>query len=588
MKQINTDKHIFSVLDLEGLNVEYEVGKIEEGLENIKLRFTSEVERQFPKVKIKWKHPVVDIHSYWHPTAFRNKNLDSDWGYGFFSKAAVGAPVGCFYNLEGRNKITYALSDALNTIQLNMGVHEEDASLNCIITLFTEVTKPRKEYEIELRIDTRDIPYYDSLQEVAKWWESFDMYKPSTVPECAKLPMYSTWYSFHQEIVPEEIEKQCKIAKDLGCRAVIVDDGWQTSDNKRGYAYCGDWEVSKERITDMKEHVKRVHDIGLKYILWYSVPFVGINSKAWTNFKDKLLAFREELGTGVLDPRYSDVREYLINKYEKALIEWDLDGFKLDFIDEFYLREDAEYKKDERRDYESVQDAVDRLLTDVINRLKAIKPDIMIEFRQKYIGPLMRKYGNMFRAADCPNHAITNRVETLDIRLLCGNTAAHSDMVMWNPEDTVESAALQMVNILFSVPQFSMRFENLNDEHFKMAKFWLSFWKENRDVLLEGRLSPVSPELMYPLVQSDIENKRVIAAYSDVILRSGKSIPEEFICINGTLKNEVVLYFEEDLGTRKMKAYNCCGKVVEDKEIVIEKGLQVFNIPACGVIAFTK
>ncbi|PHB05610.1 alpha-galactosidase, partial [Bacillus pseudomycoides] len=85
------------------------------------------------------------------------------------------------------------------------------------------------------------------------------------------LPMYSTWYSFHQDISDNEIEKQCEIAKQLGCGAVIVDDGWQTEDDHRGYAYCGDWEVSPKRIVGMREHVERVHDLGMKYLLWYSV-----------------------------------------------------------------------------------------------------------------------------------------------------------------------------------------------------------------------------------------------------------------------------------------------------------------------------
>ena len=37
-----------------------------------------------------------------------------------------------------------------------------------------------------------------------------------------------------------------------------------------------------------------------------------------------------------------------------------------------------------------------------MTRLTKIKTDVLIEFRQSYIGPLMRKYGNLFRAGDCP------------------------------------------------------------------------------------------------------------------------------------------------------------------------------------------
>ena len=44
-------------------------------------------------------------------------------------------------------------------------------------------------------------------------------------------------------------------------------------------------------------------------------------------------------------------------------------------------------------DYALVEEAVCRLLTDVREALTAIKPDILIEFRQNYIGPAIRGFG---------------------------------------------------------------------------------------------------------------------------------------------------------------------------------------------------
>ena len=53
-------------------------------------------------------------------------------------------------------------------------------------------------------------------------------------------------------------------------------------------------------------------------------------------FKDKSLRFTETgLAAYTLDPRYPEVRQYLIDTYVKALRDWELDGFKLDFIDRF-------------------------------------------------------------------------------------------------------------------------------------------------------------------------------------------------------------------------------------------------------------
>lgn len=588
MKEIKTNKHIITVDGGEELDLSFVTEEVEEGLEIMKLKFSSQTPVQMPEITISWKQPIVDIHSYWYPTAFRHKAFHADWARGFFSKATISAPVSCLYNVNGENRHTCAFSDALNTVNINVGVHEEDGTFICKIVLFTEPSKIVLEYEGELRIDTRNIPYYQSLNDVSKWWEGFEQYRPAFVPEVAKQPMYSTWYSFHQDIIDSEIEKQCSIAKELGCEAIIVDDGWQTEDNNRGYAYCGDWKVSKERISNMKEHVKRVHDMGLKYILWYSVPFVGLHSEAWHRFKDRILSYYESLKTGVLDPRYPEVREYLVSVYENAVIEWDLDGLKLDFVDEFDQPANDADKYNELMDFQSVQEAVDCLLSTVIKKLRAIKPDIMIEFRQRYVGPYMRKYGNMFRVMDCPNDPITNRIGSVDIRLLCGNTAVHSDPLMWNSNDSVESAALQLINILFSVPQFSMKFENLTKDHFEMSRFWLSFWKKHRDVLIDGNLTPFHPELNYPIIASITKNEYLVAIYSEYIVNLSEEASKKIIIVNGTLKDKVYIEIEEDLEEREIEVLNCCGEVVRKEKINLNKGIFSMDIPASGIAYINK
>ncbi|MFP4199623.1 MAG: hypothetical protein ACLFSO_08545 [Halanaerobium sp.] len=188
----------------------------------------------------------------------------------------------------------------------------------------------------------------------------------------------------------------------------------------------------------MKKHVEKIHQLGLKYLLWHSVPFVGVHSQAWKQFKDKLLFYAESRGAGILDPRYPQVINYLIKSYKNAVQEWKLDGLKLDFIDQFAAEKESDLKVEPEMDIESLDQAVDRLMFEIRKELQQINPEIMIEFRQKYIGPYMRKYGNIFRVNDCPGDAVTNRVRTIDLRLLAGETAVHSDMLMWSRNDCVE------------------------------------------------------------------------------------------------------------------------------------------------------
>ncbi|MGG6311971.1 glycoside hydrolase family 36 protein [Paenibacillus macerans] len=541
-----------------------------------------------PICRIEWSQPSVDIHSLWHPGTDRNKAFHIDWGDGFPSRITSLAPVAALFNVQGQNRLTFAFSDALNQLTLKAGIHEEDSTFLCSISLFEEPMPELEVYEATLRLDYRDIPYYEALSSVAAWWETLPGFRPAAVPAAALRPMYSTWYSFHQNLTAAALERQCRLAKDIGCDSIIVDDGWQTEDNSRGYGYTGDWEVCKTKIPDMKVHVEAVHRLGLKYLLWYSVPFVGIYSKVWDRFKDKLLLTEEKLNAGVLDPRFPEVREFLIETYERAVRDWNIDGLKLDFVDSFRLTYELNRQGAcEGQDYRSVPEAVDRLLSDVMIRLRAIKPDILIEFRQTYIGPLMRKYGNMFRANDCPNDFIQNRIRTLDLRLLSGNTAVHSDMIMFNYNETAENAALQLINVLFSVPQISVRLEELGSEHLDMLRHWLSFCAEHREVLLQGELAPRCPELLYPIVWARKDERQIVALYASMVVELGDEF-NQLTIVNGTSSENVVIKPHLSPAVYKMEIKDCCGRTIGLQSIEIGENLFEAAVPKAGSVRLTR
>jgi len=379
--------------------------------------------------------------------------------------------------------------------------------------------------------------------------------------------------------------EQCRLAKELGFGAVIVDDGWQTLDSNRGYAYTGDWEPV--RIPEMKEFVERVHELDMKFLLWYSLSLMGEKSKNFERFKGKYLRRWEGQGSYVLDPRYPEVREFIIGTYVDALRKWNLDGFKLDFIGMFRSDENTVLEAADGRDFASVDEAVDRLMTDIMARLRAEKPDVMIEFRQPYIGPLMRKYGNMFRGVDCPNMSLVNRVETTDLRLLSGDTAVHSDMFMWHNDDPVETAALQILNILFAVPQLSVRLNEVPAEHLEMIRFWIGYWNENRDVLLDGKLVPVNPSANYPLIMARADGKMIAAVYNDMVVPVAGGLSKIDI-VNAKRSGSVVLDLAGDLGHVKIKVYDCKGKLTGEESRSLAKGVHKFAVPPSGLLAIER
>ena len=406
-------------------------------------------------------------------------------------------------------------------------------------------------------------------------------------PESAFDPLYSTWYTFHQDVSDTLVEEECRLAVELGMRTLITDDGWQIDQpigNRKGmgYMFCGDWKAGCN-FPNMAAHVSRVHALGFKYMLWYSVPFVGEKSANFSRFKGKFLPAENSCGGGwVLDPRFPEVREFLIGTYENAVRKWDLDGLKLDFIGRFTLKgaDPAVEEEYAGRDIKSIPIAVDRLLTDVMVRLKKIKPDILIEFRQSYIGPSIRKFGNMIRATDCPLSMVENRTRIARLRLTSGKTAVHSDMLEWRSDETPESAARCIINSLFGVVQYSVRLKTLCESHRRMLAHWIRFSQDHRKALLRGKFKPHYPAADYPLIEGESEEERVFCVYQ-ANLAVYVGVPDrQVVVVNGAYTDSLML----DLPAlpSKAEAFDTFGNPVSMQ--ALQTGVNRVRLPRSGYV----
>jgi len=570
--------------DNESAQVSLEKIKQEEGLIIYKLSFSSSVPVCPKPITLRWKYPYINMKGVWKSGALHDKRQQYDWELIHLkSRISVDAPLICVFGHDDQNAMSFACSDSINLIESNALLREEDNHLYCHISLFTETFPEISEYETEIRVDTRDIPYAKAIGDVSKWWEGFPSMTPCDTPDLAKLPLYSTWYQFHQDLEEEKLLAECKLAKSIGCELIILDDGWQTMDNNRGYDYTGDWRP--DRFEDMAGFVSQVHDIGMKVGIWFSVPFCGKHSEAYQKFRGKFLTENHRWAP-VFDPRYPEVRAHLIDIYVGALRDWNIDAFKLDFIDDFQVYPETMLTKENGRDYANVNEAVDRLLSDVKASLTKIKPDVAIEFRQKYIGPAMRKFGNMFRAFDCPNDPVSNRIRTTDVKLMCGSSAVHADMFTWNNEETVELASLQFLNAFFAVPQISVMLSDLPEKYLDMLKFYTNFWTEHAQVIMEGQFTPYSPLANYPLLKSSDGSHAIYGVYEDIVIQL--TLESKVSIINAKVSDRIVIRSKDSIGSYKMMIHNCLGELMSEHVGENTARLDEIQVPTGGLITITK
>ncbi len=447
---------------------------------------------------------AMDV-GYWTPTRIP-------------SRLAQWMPIVGIVSKDGFNRHLVAVSDVKTPLTVGYGASHRTLNEEFEINFFTATISPIKEYEALIRMDERAVPFSDAVKSAREWYDEFG-YELKYCPDDAKKPMYSTWYSYFQDVTAKDTLRECRLAKKYGMETVIVDDGWQMLKPTGDYSFTGDWTPCKRRFFDMKNFVDKVHAIGMKAMLWYSVPFMGYNAKLFKRFESMALRPNDNIKALTLDPRYLEVRKYLIETYCKALTEWGFDGLKLDFIDRFYAN--GEIK--DGMDFDSVEDATEKLMRDVYAALTAINPDVLIEFRQPYMGPVISGNCNMMRVWDCPINPYMNFTEIASLRLTSGKCAVHADMIDWNAMESVEGVGVHLISSLFAVPQISVRLNELAAPHAAVLKAYLAFWNEHRKLIMDGNFSVRGNEQRYGSAQSTLDGEKIVVSISSPVFEMGDS-----------------------------------------------------------------
>ncbi len=536
-------------------------------------------------IQVKWKHEAIGVKGSWSSNNILDKRYRTDWEAPLVqSSISISSPLISLFGNHDQNILLIACSDPINNVHIEASLREEDNHFHCIISFFLEHSAD-EDYEAFILIDKEPKNFGQAIQEATEWIINAGNIVPIKVPKAAKLPLYSTWYSFHQSLDEQALLVECRLSKSLGYEVIIIDDGWQTKDDMRGYDYTGDWR--QERFADVRSFVDQVHEIGMKIMFWFSVPFCGKKSDAYQKFQGKFLT-ENHYWAPVFDPRFPEVRSYLSTIYKKAILEWNIDGLKLDFIDDFKVYPETELKELNGRDTLSVAQGTQKLIDEISDNLIGLKPELLIEFRQQYVGPALLQLGNMFRAFDCPNDPLMNRVRTTDVKLICGPAAVHSDMVTWNQNEPVEIAALQMTNLLFSVPQLYVRLADRSEEEIKMIKHFTQYWLDNRDLLLGGKFTPHKPLANYPMLQAESDNQLIVAVYDDMVLPIELDF-EHIHIINGKLSQDVIIKILADSGGEwDMRMVNHLGEETQQKQISLLGPIHHFSCPSNGIIFLNK
>ncbi|HET9648918.1 MAG TPA: glycoside hydrolase family 36 protein [Microlunatus sp.] len=471
---------------------------------------------------------LVDVVAYWQPGGRGPRPLPADWSAPSITSLIRSAPVGVLYRPDGTVHFGWAADQTVSELSIVAGVSEEHK------TFVLEVWPTRTlNTDLTVVLDCSGGDIVAGVARLADWMSHRTTGTPRQPAPVARRPVYSTWYTFSQDIDAELVASEAHHAVQAGLGSVFIDDGWQQLAHGRGYQGCGDWQPDPTKFPDLAATVASIHDLGAAVALWVAPLLLGQESRTYPDLARYAPAWLAELNCHVLDPRHSAVRAFAADTCLRLVQDHRVDVLKIDFLDQAMAYGDSPSSGD----FDDVGDAMAAMLTQIRRRLDdAGHSDVAFEFRQPYVSPAAARYGEILRANDCPADSLLNRISTLDARLLAVGQVVHADPMMWGPTGGIGAVAQQLYAGWFSVPQISMRLSTLAPDQAATLRYLIGGWRDQAEVLLDGTLHVSGAQHGYDLVRADhrVLRRSTIVRYSPIVVELDHDKDVQVNVINAT------------------------------------------------------
>lgn len=167
--------------------------------------------------------------------------------------------------------------------------------------------------------------------------------------------LVNNWEGTYFDFNEEKLINMASLAKELGIELFVLDDGWFGKRNDDTTS-LGDWFVNIEKLPHGIGYLaNQIHQLGLKFGLWFESEMINIKSQLYLNHPDWVLKTpNRHLSHGrnqyVLDFSNPDVVQYIENMMVVIIEEGQLDYIKWDMnrsMSEVY----SNYQKEQGKVY---------------------------------------------------------------------------------------------------------------------------------------------------------------------------------------------------------------------------------------------
>jgi alpha-galactosidase len=514
------------------------------------------------RLSLIWDVPATDMHGFIGPGVSPDEMVSLPfWRVRKRAGANTNVPFVALINRNRRNRYAFGLMDQVTETALDAELSELTRSyhFNWHKPAFSDQPIVANHWEETLFVSLTDCPWPEVLRAYVATVDQLWGQAMLPVPEHAFGPVFCTWTAIHHDVTEEWILRNARLAADLGFETWITDDGWFTDRASfADYRYTGDWEPCKPKFPNFRSHVRAVQALGMRYVLWIAPFMVGDESRSAEKYAHLLTGAVPELHFSNLSPWHDETARHIGDVLERLVTDYGLDGLKIDFIDS--IRFGTE-RKPGASDM-SLGRALYSTLREVSDRLTSHKPDLLIEFRNSYANLASRRYANIYRSSDVPINFTLNRWQVTMLRLLAPDRAIHFDPALWHPDDSDENVAVHLINAIISVPMVSIELDRYPQNHHRLIRYWIGFYRDHRDTIIHGKFQPEFLFGHVALIRFVNEQERIIGVYSDVpfAIEGG---PSPLWVLNASSRPYVEFLPSEFDGTRSVVTRDKFGQAVK-------------------------
>ncbi len=432
-----------------------------------------------------------------------------------------------------------------------------------------------------------EMNWFMALREYGKAYRKINKLKYIKQKEFFR-PALCTWRVINSDNMTHEwIIENARLAKQIGLKAFIFDDGWYGVglDGASLKSTMGDWpRTIPGKFKDITETIKEIRKIGLAPFLWFCPIGISPDAKIKKKVEHLLVKVNGEIYMNparfhTLCVQNPDARKLMVKNLEK-LIDFGAEGVKEDLFD--YVPEEpceAEHKHDVNTPADGLRLAFRELHMATLN--KNAKAIYSIKNNQANVE--LAVCGSVVRGGDSPFDENINILRSIYPAAYA--PLIHNDYLAFtNFEKPDQAGILMLKQITTGVPNFSLDLKKLKTSHKKIIKNWLNLFYDNEDLYFDGDFQPQNSE-MTVFQRVDKEKAMISLLYPSA--REIKFINRKTVIILNATKYKKIYIEDAPIGTIWLKKdYDYKVEILQQS--VFKFSRSVLNIPSPGLTILSK